>query len=714
MRPNRSGASVRLAQTVRWLAKTGARRLPSLAHRVAPLGSRRNRWYIQLTHKSWATSRPLPTPCFPESYVPSTKDIHLPVPNEYPVVSIVIPAHNGVEVTARCLAAIALAQTATSFEVIVVDDASTDSTNDFLAAVPNLTLVTHRHNVGYLKSCNAGLARARGIYTLLLNNDTLVGERWLDAMIQTALGSGKPTAVGAKLVYPDGALQEAGAIVWSDGSGWNYGRGDDPAAFSYEYVREVDYCSAACLLVPTDLFRQVGGFDEQYSPAYYEDTDLAFSLRAVGGRVVYQPRAVVVHLEGASHGTATSDGVKRFQVRNKPRFVAKWATELRHQHPADEAHVAVARDRRPGFRAVVFDDKVPTPDRDSGSVRMAAMLQVLGELGALVTFVPANFTKAEPYTDRLQQDGVEVVYAPARLEKHLAALGKRVEICVLSRPDVAAAYLPTVRRLLPSATVLYDAVDLHLLREERRAQLEGTRRAHRRAARVRSRELGVVRSADFTIAVSDEEAAMLRREVGGASIGVLPNVHSTPPPTSRLAGRAGLLFVGGFQHKPNEDAVIHLATTLMPMLRAVLPGVHLRVVGAGALESVHHLAAPDIEVIGWVPDLTALYASSRVFVAPLRYGAGMKGKIGESMAHGLPVVTSPIGAEGFGLTNGEHLLVADNPAGFVEQVRRVYTEDLLWHALSRQGRSFIESNFSLDRARCRLRAILRDLKVLSP
>lgn len=679
---------------------------------MAPFGTRRHTWYISLTHKAWTGGTSSRTPPLPDSYVPRASEIDLPPPGGAPTVSIVIPVHNGIAVTARCLASIAICGSASSFEVIVVDDRSTDGTADFLAQIANIVVITNQTNVGYLKSCNAGLARARGTYTVLLNNDTLVCEGWLDALVETAARHPKPTAVGAKLIYPDGALQEAGSIIWSDGSGWNYGRGDDPAAFPYEFVREVDYCSAACLLVPTDLFRQLHGFDEQFSPAYYEDTDLAFAIRAAGGRVLYQPRAEVVHLEGASHGTNTGQGIKGFQKINKPRFETKWACELANQHPPEAVRVSLARDRRSGFRVVIFDDKVPAPDRDSGSVRMTALLRMLQELGGVVTFVPANLTKADPYTGLLQQLGVEVVYAPARVKQHLGSLGTSVGLCVLSRPHVAHAYLPCVRRLLPAATALYDAVDVHFVREARAARLTGTPRAHRHAARVRTKELGVVRSADSTIAVTEDEAELLRRAVPGASVHVLPNVHALRPANPGPEGRTGLLFVGGFEHRPNEDAVLYLISDLMPDLRKVIPGVRLRVVGAAPTESVRNLAGPDVEVLGWVGDLSPLYARSRVFVAPLRYGAGMKGKVGESMAFGLPVVTTAVGAEGFGLTNGKHLLVADEPIAFAEQVRRLYVDDHLWTAVSTNGRIFIEENYGEAAARSRLEAILQDLKLL--
>ena len=219
-----------------------------------------------------------------------------------PVVSVIVPSYGKPEYTLRCLASIAAHPPTAAIEVIVVDDATPDDSTVCLAAVPGIRLIINPSNLGYLRSCNAAARIAQGEFLLLLNNDTQVLPDWLDPLLLPFRSRGDVGAVGSKLLYPDGRLQEAGCIVWDDGSGWNFGRLDSPERPAYNYLREVDYCSAASLLVPRALFNAMGGFDERYAPAYCEDSDLAFRLRERGYKVLYQPRSRIVHHEGISYG----------------------------------------------------------------------------------------------------------------------------------------------------------------------------------------------------------------------------------------------------------------------------------------------------------------------------------------------------------------------------------------------------------------------------
>ena len=631
-----------------------------------------------------------------------------------PRVSVVIPVHGNAGLTTRCLASLAAAGASVPFEVVVVDDDSPDETAAVLAEVGNLKVVRNEVNLGFTRSCNAGLRASSGEYVVLLNNDTEVTPGWLDELVATADADPTVGVVGAKLVYPDGTLQEAGSIVFRDGSAWNYGKGDDADHPAYGYLREVDYCSGACILVRRRLLDRLGGLDERYAPAYYEDVDLAFAARAHGYRVLYQPRARIVHHEGGSHGTDVSVGVKRHQEVNQVVFAEKWRDALRDRHPRDPARLLLARDARPGPRALVVDHIVPTYDQDAGSLRMFELLSILGDLGFVVTFVPANGSAVQPYTDRLERLGIEVLYQPADVAAHLRELGPGLKLCILSRPKVASQWVEAVRAHAPWATVVYDTVDLHFLRERRHAEINGDLGAWHAAKAVRELELAMVRAADATFTVSEEERAILLEAVPGADVHVVPTIHRHHRASLDVRSRQGLLFVGSFLHPPNRDALHFLVTEIMPLLRRDLPGLRLTVVGSNPSPDVLALAGPDVEVLGWVPDLSPYYAKARVFVAPLRYGAGMKGKIGESLSHGLPTVTTRIGIEGMSLVPDREILVADDPAGFARQVVRICTDDRLWTRVARAGRTLVDERYSPAAARVRVQEILTSLGVGVP
>lgn len=635
-------------------------------------------------------------------------------PSERPRVSIVVPAFNNVGVTLACLRSLARNTPHELIEVIVVDDVSTDATPEALAQTTGVTVVRNRHNVGFLQTCNRGAAEAAGEFVLFLNNDVEVEPEWLETLLDAADSSPDVGAVGSKLVYPDGTLQEAGAFIWSNGEAWNFGRDGDPEAPEFNYRREVDYCSGAALLVRRELFESVGGFDVRYAPIYYEETDLCFALRAEGYRVLYEPRSVVVHHEGLTHGTERKAGVggsahsKESQFRNRHVFLDKWRDVLaRHRPPPTaEAYLGGRIDRRP--RLLVADTWVPAHDRDSGSLRMTSILRLLRSLGCTVTLFTTDRERREPYSTELQRLGVEVHYGPETFAELAEARTGFYDVVLLSRPYVALPLLDDVGRWFPLATIVYDMIDAHFLREGRKAELLGSARALDASALKRD-ELACVRRSDITIAVTEDEAELVRSEVPDAVVRVLPNVHELDEgPSPPFDERAGLLFIGGFRHDPNVDAVRHLVNDVMPLVRAELGDVPLTIAGSHPPPEVAALRSPSVAVTGYVPDVSGLFRQSRVFVAPLRYGAGMKGKVGHAMAFGLPLVTTRIGAEGMGLADGKHALIRDGADAFADAVVRLYRDRELWGRLAAESRDRVAAEWSPEAMERRLLALLEE------
>ncbi|MGH3694695.1 MAG: glycosyltransferase [Pseudonocardiaceae bacterium] len=683
--------------------------------RVAPRGTLRRDLYER------ALGRGSAEPAAP----PSPGPVALRT-SESPLLSIVVPVHGKWAYTRACLASIQAHRPAVPFEVLVVDDASPDRTAELVTASPGVRLISSERNVGFVGACNLGASQARGSYLLLLNNDTEVRRGALDALVGAADSDDRIGLVGAMLVYPDGRLQESGGIIWADGSGWNYGRDQDPDAAEFQVRREVDYCSGAAILVRREVFERLGGFDQRYAPAYYEDTDLAFAIRAAGYRTIVEPRAVVVHHEGVSHGTDVRSGVKGCQEINRAQFRDKWAAALAEQLPAaSELNVWLARQRGPaghhGGLVLLADHQVPTPDRDSGSMRMHRLLLELLELGQRVVFFPGNGAALQPYTGDLQHRGITVVPDAAGQQRFLREAGAALRLAVLSRPQVAWRLLEELRTHAPQCLVGYDTVDLHFLRLQRQAELAASTGDSTvagalagKAVASRELELGLVRASDLTLVVSEYEQRLLRSLVPEADVRVLSNVHHAAGDVPGPEGRAGLLFVGSFDHLPNRDAVRWMAHEVLPLVHRRHPGTVLHVVGSNPSPDVLELAGGRVEVHGWVADLAPLHQRCRVSVAPLRFGAGVKGKVGESVAAGLPTVGTPVAVEGMGLVAGQDVLVAADAAGFAEAVVTLLDDDALWCTLSEAGSGAITERFGPGVARAALADILDTAAKLGP
>jgi GT2 family glycosyltransferase/glycosyltransferase involved in cell wall biosynthesis len=625
-----------------------------------------------------------------------------------PKASIVIPVFNQFAHTLACLRALAAHPSQAAIEVIIVDDGSSDDTEASLRQVAGLRYHRRARNGGFIAACNDGAAQARGEYLVFLNNDTVPQPGWLDALLRTFAEHPDCGLAGAQLLYPDGRLQEAGGIVFADGSAWNYGRFDSPDDPRYAFVREADYCSGAAIAMPRPLFDRLGGFDRRYAPAYYEDTDIAFAVRDAGYTTLYQPASRVVHMEGATSGTDTASGVKAYQVRNRDVLVEKWRAALAaHPVPGSAPDAAANRARR--RTVLVIDESTPRPDRDSGSVRLVNLMRLLREENAHVVFLPADRAHDGVHTTALQQLGVEAWHAPyagrpaAWLRKH----GRRFDTVVVCRHFVAREFLPALREHAPQARIVFDSIDLHYLRERRGGELAGDAVLLRAAERTRALELDVIARSDATLVVSETERELLATDAPRARVEVLSNLHRIAGPGLPFAQRHDLVFVGGFRHPPNVDAVRWFAASVFPLIRARLPDVRFHCIGGDVPGEIAMLAAqPGVLVHGHVADITPYMDGARVAVAPLRYGAGVKGKVNLSMAHGQPVVATACAVEGMHLHAGEDVLVADEPQAFADAVLRAYADAALWQRLSSNGLLNVERHFSLEAGRAVVRRVL--------
>jgi GT2 family glycosyltransferase len=582
-----------------------------------------------------------------------------------PQVSIIVPVYNDYRVTVNCLRSVLEHTGGIACEIIIADDCSSDLTATIAERISNVTVSRTPENLRFLRNCNLAARRARGEHLLFLNNDTEVTEGWLQSLLEV-MDDPAVGVVGPKLLFADGRLQEAGGIVWKDASAWNFGRADDPAHPAYNYRRDVDYVSGACLLIRRRLWQQLGGFDERFAPAYYEDADICFAARDAGYRVVYQPRSEVFHFEGVSNGTDLTSGVKQHQVDNQAVFLDKWQHVLQAGHYPNGEEVLLARDRSRGKpRILVIDHYVPHYDKDAGGRSTDQYLQLFLKLGFQVQFMGANFFPHQPYTERLQAMGIEVLVGEriARgLDDWLAEHAPYIDEIWVHRPHVAEQFLPHLTRLKIRPELVFVGHDLHYLRMEREAALMDDPELWREAASWKKRELAVCGMFDRVCYFSQAELDELSGQVSPQKLRRIPlyAMELDPLPPYAPAAGSDILFVGGYNHPPNVDAAVWLCEEILPAIQSELPEARVHLVGSNACQQVLALAGDSVTVHGFLSDsdLDALYRRVALVIVPLRYGAGVKGKVIEAVARNVPLITTDIGAEG--MPDAESVMWVEN------------------------------------------------------
>ena len=627
-----------------------------------------------------------------------------------PRVSIVIPVYNQFNYTYECLKSILRNTMDTSFEVILADDCSTDLTTRISEIVDNIHVIRTSMNLRFLLNCNNAAEHARGEYIFFLNNDTQVQEDWLGSLVRLMDSDDSIGMTGSKLVYPDGRLQEAGGILWKDGSAWNYGSKQDPNMPEYNYVKEVDYISGAAIMIRTSLWKQLGGFDERFAPAYYEDTDLAFMVREAGYRVVYQPKSVVVHFEGASNGTDTSSGLKKYQVDNQKRFYEKWKQVLEKHNP-NGVGVFRARERSIDRPTLLFvDHYVPEFDKDAGSRSVFGYIKLFVHQGYSVKFIGDNFFHSEPYTTVLQQMGVEVLCGDwyyLNWRKWLAENAKYFDYAFLNRPHIAVNYIDILREH-SNAKIAYYGHDLHYLRAMREYEVTKDISYLGESRTWHEKEFALMSKMDAVFYPSTVEVKMIHEEDPNINVSAIP-VYLFEKEYSESYDpdkRKGLFFVGGFGHRPNVDAVKWLVTEIFPQVKKEIPDIELHIAGSKMPPDIKMLEGNGVYMEGTVSDerLAVLYKESRMTVVPLRYGAGVKGKVIESMYYGLPIVTTSCGAEG--IEGGENVItVADEATQIAEKIIELYNNSDKLKDVSNQQKLVVKRYFSEDHAAESLSAV---------
>jgi GT2 family glycosyltransferase/glycosyltransferase involved in cell wall biosynthesis len=635
-----------------------------------------------------------------DAFLRENGEVELPRSNT-PQVSIILVLHNNAELTLPCLKSLQ-DERDIRVEVVIVDNASSDRTSELLQRVNGARVLRNNENVGFLLAVNQAAETARGDHLLLLNNDATMREGALSAALERLESDASIGAVGARIVLLDGRLQEAGSIIWNDGTCLGYARGDEEDAPHAMFVRDVDYCSGAFLLTPKPLWQALGGFDPVYAPAYYEEADYCMRLWAAGRRVVYEPKAVIDHFEFGS-AFKSANAIAQ-QKKNHAVFKDRHADALTaHYAPAADSIVLARRRSRPdALRVLMVDDRIPHRRLGSGYPRAADMIDAIVAAGHELTFYPLQLP-FEPWEGVYETlpDSVEAAmeWGVSGFEDYLAENIGRFDVLIVSRPLNMAFFKKIYDKrpeLFSNVHIAYDAEAVFANREISKAAVAGAPIPPDRAKALIEDEVSLARPAQAIAAVCEDEARLFRSALS-APVVILGHALEPRPGDTPFARRSDLLFVGALvgEDGPNVDSVIWFTNEVLPLINQTLDRpVTLRIAGVIESEAIRGLSSPNISVLGRVDDLAELYDQSRLLVAPTRYAAGVPRKVHEAAAHGLPSVVTELIARQLGWADGEAVLVGRDAETFAAQVVRLYQDERLWIDIRRGALHKLEDDCS--------------------
>ncbi|APH59070.1 Glycosyltransferase [Granulibacter bethesdensis] len=628
---------------------------------------------------------------------------------ETPDISILLVLYNQAPLTYRCLRSIMEHAAPLQVRVVIADNASSDETSRLLDRIDGAVILRNKDNLHFLRGVNLAADHAAGPGLLLLNNDAMLRPGTLQAAWNALNAAPDIGAVGGPIILPDGTLQEAGSIIWSDGTCLGYGRGRSPLEAEFQFRRDVDYCSGAFLLVRRKVFEALGRLDTAFAPAYYEETDFCMRLREAGYRIVYEPDAAIDHFEFAS--ATSSASALALQATNHERFRTRHQQILKREHhaPGTDPLFARARDSGKG-RVLVIDDRVPFPSLGAGYPRAAELTLALVADGWSVTYYPLltpNDSWDEIYTLFPWEVEVALNEGVDGLRRLIDKRDGYYDTIFVSRPHNMRLFLDHISAR-PSARLIYDAEAVFAQRSILQMTLEGHPPGAARRKEMLEAEMSMARLADRIVTVSPHEK-ILFTQGGCADVHVLGHAQAPAPTGNGFDQRSGYLFVGALDDdpSPNLDSLLWFASDVMPLLTRAMPeNWTLQVAGRAGARRAKALQGPRIAILGRVEDLDALYETARVFIAPTRYAAGIPLKVCEAAARGVPVVATALLARQLGWTHEKELLVADNAEEFADACARLYRDQALWERLRQAALKRVEQEYSPDFFRNRVAEIM--------
>uniref|UniRef100_Q3AQI8 Glycosyltransferase-like protein n=1 Tax=Chlorobium chlorochromatii (strain CaD3) TaxID=340177 RepID=Q3AQI8_CHLCH len=365
-------------------------------------------------------------------------------------------------------------------------------------------------------------------------------------------------------------------------------------------------------------------------------------------------------------------------------------------------------------RILIIDSWIPAPDQDSGSMDTFLTMKALVELGYDITFIPKDLKAKQKYVQLLENEGVrypDLSKAAISIEEFLKVAGHYFDLVMLYRVDTASSFLAMVKHYAPQAKIVFNTVDLHFLREQRNAELSGSDIMRKNALKTKEHELQLMQQADSTIVLSNVEFDLVKKIKPEVNLELMPFFRMIPGRSAAFHERKNIVFIGGFKHQPNLDAITYFISEIWPKVHLKLHDAKLRIIGSNPPKELYRLVDSDntIELLGYVANLDPEFNTCKLTVAPLRSGAGIKGKIVTSLSYGVPCVASPIASEGMELIPDKDLLVAKEPDEFANKIIKLYTDEALWNALSDNALTTVEERYSYKAGKKRIGDFLNKL-----
>ena len=621
-------------------------------------------------------------------------------------VIIVLYLHDDVVATLQSIDSI-FATFEVSADVYVVDPGSGDVSSIVVRQLRDVTCIQTQPNAPVAYVVEEILCRSTAEFLIFLSDDVVFAPDCLVNML-SELRTASMTGTKVLDIESEQVVHFGGEFA-----AYTHGRYRINLTAIDEEVRAYGVARAqfspGCFGVRRDFLLKMGGFDARFTDLEVAGAELATRLPGAGLNVTIHPGSVVYQAKRPLSGTARED--EWLQLISRPCY-----RDLLKASWSGSREKFEALSLRP--RLLYFDEETPECDRNAGSIDAFNIMSLLVDIGFEVLFVPAsNFSYRLVYTERLRLAGVRVLTAPdyRDLDAVLRDFGSSVDVVFLCRVGLYERAIRLVRGYAPQAKVIFNTVDLHFLRIHREAELSGDRALELCADALKSVELAAVADADATIVLSGFEKELIERELENDA-GIVRQVPLVREVLERASipgwkERSGIVFVGTYQHPPNVDAAVFMARSLWPKIRKHLPDdATLYLVGGSVPEDVTSLQLIEgVEVLGYVGDLDGLMDRCRLSVAPLRFGAGLKGKVTTALLAGLPTIATSIAVEGAELRAGLEIIVADEPEDFVRETARLYNDEQQWIACSIAGRERARAIHSIEANRVRLLELLRDI-----